>query len=81
MTFMITWFSCNSCLRPGDDQRIAKLHDILERAHSAAHITCFWRGDPGEAPPRIPDQFKSAIAPLAADMETDFAADRRWGPD
>ena len=58
---------------PIDSSRITKLRDILGRAHSHAHITCFWHGDPGEPAPQIPDRFKSAIEPLAADIETDFA--------
>src|SRR5437764_14760822 len=51
-----------------DDSRIAKLRDFLERTHSRAHITCFCRGDAGESAPRISRQFKSAVAPLAADV-------------
>ena len=61
------------CPEPNDSSRISKLHDILERTHSHADITCFWRGDPGETAPQIPARFKSAIKPLAADIETDFA--------
>jgi hypothetical protein len=57
---------------PNDDRRVMKLRDILGHAHSRAHITCFWRGDPGEAAPKIPGRFKSAIEPLAAEIETDF---------
>src|ERR1700684_1721053 len=38
---------------PSDDRRITKLRDILGRAHSDAHITCFWHGDPGETAPQI----------------------------
>lgn len=59
---------------PGDDSRMALVRNILERAGSRAHITCFWRGDPGEPAPVISAQFKSAVAPLAADLEADFAA-------
>lgn len=58
---------------PSDKGRITKLHKLLKRAHSNAHVTCFWRGDPGKTAPQIPGQFKSAIKPLAADIETDFA--------
>jgi Domain of unknown function (DUF4279) len=61
--------------RPGDMSRIAKLDEILKRTRSGAHVTCFWRGDPGEPAPKIPDRFKSAIEPLAADIETDFAVE------
>jgi hypothetical protein len=57
---------------PGDIDRIGKLGDILKRTHSGAQVTCFWRGDPGEPAARIPAGFKSAIQPLAADIETDF---------
>ena len=57
---------------PNDVRRIMKLRDILGRAHSRAHITCFWHGDRGEHAPEIPDRFKSAIGPLTADIETDF---------
>jgi hypothetical protein len=60
-------------LEPGDTARISTLREFLERTHSRAHVTCFWRGDPGEPAPQIPPQFKSAIEPLAADIETDFA--------
>jgi hypothetical protein len=62
---------------PSDKGRITKLRDVLERAHSHAHITCFWRGDVGETAPQIPAQFKSAIKPLAADFETDFAVAKK----
>jgi hypothetical protein len=61
---------------PNDAGRVEKLRDILERAHSRVHITCFWHGDPGETAPQIPDRFRSAIEPLAADIETDFAMAR-----
>ncbi len=83
------WFLATDKLVPGDDlqdhlafvqnllsprPRITKLRDILKRTRSAAHVTCFWRGEPGEPAPRIPDRFKSAIQPLAVDIETDFIA-------
>ena len=58
--------------KPGDDGRISRLREVLDRSHSRAHLTCFWRGDPGETAPQIPARFKSAIKPLAADIETDF---------
>lgn len=58
---------------PRDKGRVTKLCKILERTPSAAHVTCFWRGDPGEPSARIPAHFKSALKPLAADIETDFA--------
>jgi hypothetical protein len=58
---------------PGNDRRIAALKVLLEHTRSRAHVTCFWRGEPGEPAPQIPACFRSAIEPLAADMETDFA--------
>ena len=61
----------------GDDSRVARLRGILEGSHSRAHITCFWHGDPGESAPQIPSGFKSAIEPLAADIETDFEVGKR----
>jgi len=45
----------------------------LKRTHSGAHVTCFWHGDRGENAPQIPGRFKSAIEPLVADIEIDFA--------
>lgn len=59
--------------KAGDSSRITKLREILQRAHSRAHITCFWHGDSGETAPQVPAQFKSAVAPLA-DLETDFTS-------
>jgi hypothetical protein len=58
---------------PSDESLVNKLGTILQRAHSRAHVTCFWHGDAGEAAPQIPDWFKSAIRPLPAGIETDFA--------
>ena len=58
---------------PKDNSRVTRLRSILDRAHSSAHITCFWQGDPGETVPQIPPEFRSAIEPLAADIETDVA--------
>ena len=59
--------------KPGDNSRIGALCDVLKHTGSRARITCFWRGDPGEAEPRIPAEFRSSIARLGADIETDFA--------
>ena len=43
-------------LRPPQDhrRRIVRLRDVLVRTHSNAHVTCFWRGEPGETPPQNP---------------------------
>jgi hypothetical protein len=62
--------------QPGDERLVNRLRDILQRAHAHTHITCFWHGDSGETAPQIPDWFNSAVTPLAADIETDFAAAR-----
>jgi len=61
------------CPAPNHKGRVTELRKVLERAHADAHFTCFWRGDLGETAPTIPAQFKSAIKPLAADVETDFS--------
>jgi hypothetical protein len=58
---------------PDDNSRITALKAVLARAHALAHVTCFWRGDPGKAAPEFPRSFSVAIEPLAADIETDFA--------
>lgn len=57
----------------GEDGGIRKLREILERTHSHAHITCFWRGEHGEPVPEVAVSLKSAIKPLNADIETDFS--------
>ena len=59
---------------PDDNSRTVKLRAILERTHSCAHTTCFCRGEPGEPSPRIPESFKSAVAPLVAEIETDYSS-------
>jgi len=65
-------------LRPAGDERVIdQLREMLQRANARAHITCFWHGDPGETAPQIPDWLKSAAKRLTADVETDFAAERR----
>jgi hypothetical protein len=60
--------------QPVDNNRISALCNVLKHAHSRARMTCFWRGDPGEAEPPIPAEFHSAIVKLEAEIETDFAA-------
>jgi hypothetical protein len=60
----------------GDSGRVDTLRTILDRTHSGAHVTCFWRGDPGQAEPQIPQGFRFAVQPLAAELETDFAVAR-----
>jgi hypothetical protein len=57
----------------GDDSGISKLREILERTHSRAHFTCFWRGERGELVPEVAVSLKSAIKSLNADIETDFS--------
>lgn len=57
---------------PSDTSRIVRLRSILDRTRSGAHITCFWRGAPGELTPQISDRFKSVIQPLTADIENRF---------
>jgi hypothetical protein len=59
--------------KPDASGRVAALRDVLQHAHSRVRITCFWRGDPGEAEPCIPAEFRSAIERLGAGIETDFA--------
>lgn len=59
----------------GEDNRIRKLREILERTHSHAHVTCFWRGERGEPVPEVAVSLKSAIKRLNADIETDFTID------
>lgn len=62
------------CPSPRDNHIVLQLRDILQKSHAGAHLTCFWRGDPGEAAPQIPRGFRSALAPLSVDIETDFAS-------
>jgi hypothetical protein len=57
---------------PNNKGRVTELRKVLARTHSNAHVTCFWRGDPGETAPYIPAQFKAALESLAANIETDF---------
>jgi hypothetical protein len=59
--------------KAGDDSGIRKLREILERTHSRAHFTCFWRGESGESTPEVAVSLKSGIQSLNADIETDFS--------
>src|SRR4051794_8003630 len=56
----------------GDGSRVAALRDVLKHMQSCAHLTCFWRGDPGDTEPPIPAEFRLAIKPLGTEIETDF---------
>ncbi|HEU0156699.1 MAG TPA: DUF4279 domain-containing protein [Stellaceae bacterium] len=60
----------------GKDAGIRRLREILERSHSRARVTCFWRGEHGERAPEVAASFKSAIKSLNADIETDFANEK-----
>jgi uncharacterized protein DUF4279 len=57
---------------PGDQRRVLGLRKSLDTSHSHARVTCFWRGDRDAEAPGIPPRFLSLLAPLAADVETDF---------
>jgi hypothetical protein len=57
---------------PADNRRVMQLRDVLTKAHSAAHVTCYWHGEPGEQSPMIPAVFAAGLARLPADIETDF---------
>ena len=59
--------------KPNDSSRIGALRDVLEHAQLRARLTCFWRGDPGEARPRYPERIPFGDGTLGADIETDFA--------
>jgi Domain of unknown function (DUF4279) len=59
--------------KTGNDSRVLKLRDVLERTHSRAHITCFWRGERGESVPELGVSLKSAAKSLHAEIETDFS--------
>ena len=63
----------------GEDSGIRKLREILERTHSHAHVTCFWRGERGEPVPEVPMSLKSALKSLNADIETDFSISSNRG--
>jgi hypothetical protein len=55
--------------------RVNSLRDVLSREHATAHVSCFWYGHPGSRPPAIPDEVRTALATLPADIETEFHAD------
>ncbi len=55
-----------------DTGRIASLRAVLDRNHSRAHVTCFWRGERREPLPKVSSDFKVVVESLKADIEPDF---------
>jgi hypothetical protein len=56
----------------GNVDRVNKLRNVMGREHATAHVSCFWFGAPGARPPTIPDDVRTALARLPAEIETDF---------
>jgi hypothetical protein len=57
---------------PGNVDRVNKLRNVMGREHATAHVSCFWFGRRGAAPPAIPEDVRAALACLPAEIETDF---------
>jgi hypothetical protein len=60
---------------PGNTERINRLRDVLGREDAKARVSCFWYGQRGAAPPVIPDDVRTALARLPAELDTDFNTD------
>jgi hypothetical protein len=60
---------------PDNSDRINHLRNVLGNEHAKAHVSCFWHGKHGAAPPVIPDDVHAALARLGAEIETDFDTD------
>ena len=65
---------------PGNVDRVNNLREVMGRKHATAHVSCFWFGERGAAPPAIPDDIRAALAGLPAEIETDFHKARQGGP-
>jgi hypothetical protein len=65
------------CPEGGEDSGIKKLCEILERTHSRAHVTCSWRGEPGEPTPRSRTASDRLSSPWPPGIETDFGIDQK----
>lgn len=59
----------------GNVDRVTGLHDVLEREHAKARVSCFWHGAHGAQPPVISDKVRAALAHLPAEIDTDFDTD------
>ncbi len=60
---------------PGNTDRVNRLRDVMGREHACAHVSCFWYGAHGAEPPPIPEDVRTALATLPADIELDFDTD------
>jgi hypothetical protein len=61
--------------RDHDEDRLARLRELMARDGITAHVSCFWHGEPGEQPPSIPPEATVKLRNLPADIETDFDTD------
>jgi hypothetical protein len=63
-------------LFPGSsDARIGNLHELMREEQIEADVSCFWYGKSGTKPPLIPEDVRTALARLPAEIETDFHTD------
>lgn len=59
----------------GDDRLIKPLRALMKKNDLASDVTCFWHGEHGATPPKIPEETRAAFAKIGAAIETDFQTD------
>ena len=58
-----------------DEDRFARLHQLIADRGLKAQVSCFWHGQAGARAPEIPACAIDAFRRLPADIETDFDID------
>jgi hypothetical protein len=62
-------------LPASDGMRLARLQELMRDEGVAAHVGCFWHGEPGARPPAVPPFAVAAFNHLPAELEIDFDTD------
>lgn len=57
------------------ENRLARLHRLMQEQGLEADVPCFWHGRPGAAEPAIRADILKRFARLPADIEPDFDTD------
>ena len=59
---------------PGEEDRLAKIREMMARDGIKADVSCFWHGEKRETAPSIRGRAIKMLRDLPAEIETDFEA-------
>jgi len=64
-----------------EEERLARLREVMARDNLKADVSCFWHGNAGEQTPAISAEKTAKLRALPAEIETAFGTDEPPSPE